>query len=447
MIKILNKKIKWIGYFFLGMLLFTFLSRTITGSLTPKVKFEKVAERRITQVLSGQGEVTFKEEVPITGLLGAVIETINVIPGQEVKQGSTLFTLSTTEISKKMTSIQREIDKLLLQKVQSESEVVATETKQVRSIQRAKEAYARVESTGQKTIARAQAEVIAIENQLNERETLDQENRERLQNELSEKQKTYEEEKNNVENLLAEAYQMIEQESDSMSISTISIQLQKDIEEKELELNEWRKLHELKGQVQASSDGFVTEVVSKSGDVLAGGAVVFFAQANQELIMEVNFLKEEQIHFKIGSEVQLSRLVDNPTDKKRTSKLSNLKIIAIVENQEDPSFVKLTVSIPAAEARMKEPLKLDLMLSSQKYETVIPVSSLQIAEGNTYVVYVLKQQKTILGEVPIASQVKVELLEKNNQFAAVTGVNKGEKIVTGMDQELTDNIKVKIDDN
>jgi hypothetical protein len=54
-----TKGIKIIGFFFLGILLLTVLSRALNGVLIPKIKVKKVSEQVITHRPTSEGVITY----------------------------------------------------------------------------------------------------------------------------------------------------------------------------------------------------------------------------------------------------------------------------------------------------------------------------------------------------------------------------------------------------
>lgn len=61
-----------------------------------------------------------------------------------------------------------------------------------------------------------------------------------------------------------------------------------------------------------------------------------------------------------------------------------------------------------------------------------------------YYVYVVEETDTILGKQKIARREKVELLDSDDQTAAVDGIFAGQQVVLETSRELNDNNPVRV---
>lgn len=87
---------KWVGVFFLVMVLFTLLSRAVYQHGTAVVKVEMPSGGTIDHTVQITGKTLQNQEVAVTTMGGLRVGSICVNEGQQVKQGDVLFILDLT---------------------------------------------------------------------------------------------------------------------------------------------------------------------------------------------------------------------------------------------------------------------------------------------------------------------------------------------------------------
>ena len=110
-----QKLIKTAIVFFALMVVFTILSRVIYNMGTPKVMLAKAELMEIGPEIRGSGVVEAKKEIPIMIETQQLIKSVNVIAGQEVKEGDILFELDEAKLKKNVERKEQELDNILQQ--------------------------------------------------------------------------------------------------------------------------------------------------------------------------------------------------------------------------------------------------------------------------------------------------------------------------------------------
>lgn len=87
-------------------------------------------------------------------------------------------------------------------------------------------------------------------------------------------------------------------------------------------------------------------------------------------------------------------------------------------------------------------LKVEAQVSD--YAACVPAEALHLMSGDQYYVNVAEKKSTILGEEWVVRQVSVELLEKNEKYAAVEGISSEQEIVTESSRTLEEGSRVKV---
>ncbi len=104
----------------------------------------------------------------------------------------------------------------------------------------------------------------------------------------------------------------------------------------------------------------------------------------------------------------------------------------------------VTVDLPPEHFTAGETAILKVEARSGDYDTCIPAAALYLREKDQYYVNVAEKRSAILGEEWAVRQVDVELLEKNEKYAAVEGISPEQEIVTEASRTLEDGSRVKM---
>lgn len=438
--------IKLVGFFLILMLLFTLISRAVSGALIPEVKVEKVAEQVITHRPSSVGVVTYKKEIGTTVFSDLFVDTLEVTEGQKIEQNQLLYTLNAGKIAEKIEALETEIEKLKLQNEQAASEESAENEKKQRNITRATEVYNEAVASSNAAINQALQALEAAQKNMNNLDTTAEnyeERKEQLESTLEEKQTAYTQAVEDKSKNVNDARRALEEASDPTSVSTVTSQTQKDIDEKQKEVDKLARLQQQKGEIRSDIAGMVTTISVKAGGVTTNEAPLLIADTTAGLRLNLQFSKDDQKYLVVGNEVILSRF---STTNTAAGKIQNQKIISVTKNEEDDTMLDVVIDLPKEELEIGESLNAEIDVPSTAHEQCVPVEALHLEESNNYYVYAVKTKETVLGTEKVIEKKDVEVVDKNNQYAAVTGIDAGQEVVTETDKAIEDGAKVKINE-
>ena len=183
-----------------------------------------------------------------------------------------------------------------------------------------------------------------------------------------------------------------------------------DLQEKQLAVDKLQKVMDAGGKVTAPSDGLVTKVNATTGEATTEDTAIR--------------ISDQSAGYKFTATLDKSDAKFLAKDDKVTQDLGNgtsvegLKIQSIDVSQEDKNSYELTVSIPAKVKKIGTIATLKVEKASKKYDTCVPLTALH-SDGDKYYVYVINEKDTILGTETAVDKVQVEILDKNNEQAAI----------------------------
>ena len=370
------------------------------------------------------------------------VDSLEVTEGQKVEKEQVLYKLNLTKIDEKIQTLEREITKLTLQNEQTISENAAESEKRQRSINRATEAYQETIAAGKQAIAKALKELTAAQTDLTKldknKENYEEE-KTQLEAKITEKQTVYDEAVENDAKSVNEARRLVEQEEDPVSTSTTIDQAQKDIDEKQTELERLRYLRQINGEIKADFSGMVTGVAIKTGGLTTNETPLLLVDDSVGLRLQLQFSKDDQKYLTLGAEVSLTKAMDG-------TKIDNQKILSITEDKENPEQLNVVLDVPKENIEIGETLQGEINVPAKKYEHCIPIEALHIDEADAYYVYAISQKETIMGSEKVIEKIPVVLLDKNTQYAAVTGLNSDKQIVTETDKEIKERTVVRVNE-
>lgn len=209
-----------------------------------------------------------------------------------------------------------------------------------------------------------------------------------------------------------------------------------DLQEKQLAVDKLQKVMDAGGKVTAPSDGLVTKVNATTGEATTEDTAIR--------------ISDQSAGYKFTATLDKSDAKFLAKDDKVTLNLGNgtsvegLKIQSIDVSQEDKNSYELTVSIPAKVKKIGTIATLKVEKASKKYDTCVPLTALH-SDGDKYYVYVINEKDTILGTETAVDKVQVEILDKNNEQAAIDGTfSWDQKFVLTSSKTLRDGDRVRL---
>ena len=97
------------------MLLFTILSRAVTGASMARVETVKIKTGTIDHKVTGSGRVEAGKEIAVYTESGQRVKEIFVREGQSVEAGEVLFTVDLEELQEQILAAEQELEKSRLQ--------------------------------------------------------------------------------------------------------------------------------------------------------------------------------------------------------------------------------------------------------------------------------------------------------------------------------------------
>ena len=209
-----------------------------------------------------------------------------------------------------------------------------------------------------------------------------------------------------------------------------------DLQEKQLAVDKLQKVMDAGGKVTAPSDGLVTKVNATTGEATTEDTAIRISDQSAGYKFTATLDKSDAKFLAKDDKVTL--------DLGNGTSVEGLKIQSIDVSQEDKNSYELTVSIPATVKKIGTIATLKVEKASKKYDTCVPLTALH-SDGDKYYVYVINEKDTILGTETAVDKVQVEILDKNNEQAAIDGTfSWDQKFVLTSSKTLRDGDRVRL---
>lgn len=258
-----------------------------------------------------------------------------------------------------------------------------------------------------------------------------------LYDDYKSKEEAYDEAIKQRKSTIQSADRSLEDANTPESVDTASALTENDdLQEKQLAVDKLQKVMDAGGKVTAPSDGLVTKVNVTTGEAMTEDTAIR--------------ISDQSAGYKFTATLDKSDAKFLAKDDKVTLNLGNgtsvegLKIQSIDVSQEDKNSYELTVSIPAKVKKIGTIATLKVEKASKKYDTCVPLTALH-SDGDKYYVYVINEKDTILGTETAVDKVQVEILDKNNEQAAIDGAfSWDQKFVLTSSKTLRDGDRVRL---
>lgn len=479
------------GVLLLGlMILFTIISRTAYNMSTAKVSVKKPEPQTFTPDVSARGTVAGREEIAVSAVESLRVGSVHVMEGQAVEAGQILFEVDLQDLMEKMKEKQQELYSLDLQiRSAEESAAISEKSRQLMQSQ-AQEDYNRTAARENDTVDAAQAELRqaqeAYQNFITGSEMsqtdfigsgtgqpdstqpgFDQADFGRTAEELldtvQEKQAAYDQAVKARDESLYQAQKALDSANLGTAKDYTAEQSRITRGQKEEEISRLQELIDAQGKVTAPSKGMVTEVAVKAGSMTSGGGDVLLSDLSGGASLTVAFPEEMRKYVREGTQAVVTEENPLPGQQAATERVT---IQAIADNsvavsggigvssgmdtgsvfvQQPGGSFTVTVQVSSEHFSAGEVAILKVEAQAADYASCVPLEALHLMSGDQYYVNVAEKRSTILGEEWVVRQVSVELLEKNEKYAAVEGISSGQEVVTESSRSLEDGSRVKVD--
>ena len=145
------------GGFLAVMLVFTILSRAVSGASMAKVETVKISSGMIEHKVSGSGKVEAGKEIAVYTENGQRVKEICVQEGQSVEEGDTLFRVEMEDLEEQILAAQQELEKMKLQNQDAKSAHSVEAQNRANAKNRASEDYHQAVTEGDSTVAETKA--------------------------------------------------------------------------------------------------------------------------------------------------------------------------------------------------------------------------------------------------------------------------------------------------
>lgn len=258
-----------------------------------------------------------------------------------------------------------------------------------------------------------------------------------LYDDYKSKEEAYDEAIKQRKSTIQSADRSLEDANTPESVDTASALTENDdLQEKQLAVDKLQKVMDAGGKVTAPSDGLVTKVNVTTGEATTEDTVIRISDQSAGYKFTATLDKSDAKFLAKDDKVTL--------DLGNGTSVEGLKIQSIDVSQEDKNSYELTVSIPAKVKKIGTIATFKVEKASKKYDTCVPLTALH-SDGDKYYVYVINEKDTILGTETAVDKVQVEILDKNNEQAAIDGAfSWDQKFVLTSSKTLRDGDRVRL---
>ena len=209
-----------------------------------------------------------------------------------------------------------------------------------------------------------------------------------------------------------------------------------DLEEKQLAVDKLQKVMDVNGKITAPSDGLITKVNVTTGETTTEDTAIRISDQSAGYKFTATLDKTSAKYLSKDDKVTL--------DLGNGTTVEGLTVQSIDVSAEDKNSYELTVSIPAKVKKLGSIATLKVEKASKKYDTCVPLGALH-SDGGKYFVYVINEKDTILGTETAVDKVQVDILDKNNEQAAIEGsFSWGQKFVLTSSKTLRNGDRVRL---
>lgn len=419
-----KKLTKAIIILFILMVFFTILSRGIRNYSYPRVKTASAEAGVITNVSEAEGVVEGNETGVISAVNGITVASVYVTEGESIQKGSLLFQYSMDSVTRQMEALQSEKQILELQ------------------IQEAGSAAASAREQEEKNYNYAVSELERITSQQNQ---IVKEAEEEWKNRLStgadaaeteEAKAQYESALQNREEAVSQAQQQVDLASVSSAESTSAQQLEVSAQQKEEEIDRMEQISEKDGNVYSETEGIVQEIQIQPG-AAAGDAAMTIMVGSGSKSVTASTDEETAAFVNPGDSVEMAGLSAGSAEPMEAA-------VAAKRQNAETGVWEITVDVSPCDLTIGEVVSISFLRSSENYMNVLPREAVRRESGNTYFVYVVTEEESILGSVLSLEKREVDVLATDAIYAAVDGVSSLERVVTDSDRRLSDGCQVII---
>lgn len=470
--------IKCFTIFLVIMFLCTVISRVADSLTVAKVTAETASAKKIEHIVEAEGMVEKNRELAVLTESDLLVKTVYVGEGEKVEENAVLAEIDVTQLEEVMQGIRNEIKVMELQNQQAKKTEENAQTSKETSQNRAKEDYNRTVQENSAMLQKAQKELEAAKEALNayqkttekqitnknlqqtqsegeaKEKSVSSENSqatptlvaqsqvseesqlESLQAEIKRAQEAYDGAKTSYEQALREAVRQVEDAENALVSQDASVEVNNiSIEEKKGKLEKLEKIRQAEGKITAPVSGVITQSFLSVGQKTTDTACFTMADISSGMRFVAEICKEDAKYVQVGSKVTL---------KTAGNSMKDLKVESLEKN-EDNENLKVTVLLTSDKISIGDSATMTIVNQSELYDTAVPYSAIHSEDDRNYI-YVAEQEETILGKEYIARAIEVEILDKNEKYAALSAqaIDLETKIITDSDRYIEAGSRVRL---
>lgn len=256
-----------------------------------------------------------------------------------------------------------------------------------------------------------------------------------LENSIGAAERTLEEARKNRDNALLEAKRQLDDSQqasaadNSLAINRLELSVLKE------KLEKYQEIQRTGGAIYPKSGGIVTRIQVSPGERIPDGAAVVYADLNSPLELHVTFTKDQKKYVNQGDTANLS------LGKSKES----VTVDYIAASEINPELFEAIIFLPQGVGTLGQSGIFTTETQTDIFTCCIPIDALYTDENGRNYVYTLKEKSGILGPELAAELVYVNVLDKNDKYAALEeGIIDSEtEVITSTTEALTDRTIVR----
>ena len=387
-----NKYMKVLVYFLSVMILMSFISRFSKSLTVPIIQTTNIDTKEIKNEIKINGNLRGNKNTTVSNIDGCLINDIYVSVGTKINEGDILYQINTDSLNEKINDIQRQI---------TQKNII---------LKRAYEDYNHAKNVEEQKISDAQNAMIKVEGT----------------SEYDISKKSYEEAINNKEYNLISYKRTIEDLENDTSLQILNSTL-----------SNYNKIIESNGNIKAPCSGIVTDILISKNQISTGTSAMTITDTSNGIIFEGKIAAAEGKYISNG---MIATLEGSET------KLSITSTSVDSNDNNSMNIVAMFIEDIDSNINIKETVSINIVLSSKKYNTCIPIESLR-CDSNKYFVFIVKEEESFIGTIYKSEKVNVEIIDKdlNNVAIKDSTITNNDKIIVKSNKNIFENDEVRID--
>lgn len=256
-----------------------------------------------------------------------------------------------------------------------------------------------------------------------------------MENSIGVSERTLEEARKSRDKALLEAKRQLEDSKlasaadNSLAINRLELTI---LNEK---LEKYREILRTGGGIYPSSDGIVTRIQVSPGERIPDGAAVVYADLESPLELHVTFTKDQKKYVNQGDTAELSLGKSN----------ESVTVDYIATSEMNPELFEAIIFLPQGVGTLGQSGIFTTETQTDTFNCCIPINALYTDQNGRSYVYTLKEKSGILGPELAAELVYVNVLDKNDKYAALEEgvIDSDTEVITSTTETLEDRTIVR----